>query len=330
MLIDIVSPALAKYGTARQIEYLNAVLEYGSANAAAKVMGINRRTIDRAISVMKRKAIESGDVSVLDHEPKVLLLDIETSPILAHIWSMWQEVRNIDQIIDDWYILSCGYKWLGDTEAPTVLSLRQYRGYRPGVENDKPLLADVHSVLNKADFVITHNGDSFDIKKMNTRFMMNGMLPTTPYRSIDTLKMAKRSFSFTSNKLDYLARVLLGKRKVKNDGLPLWQGVLRGEPAAWDLMEEYNAGDVNLLEEVYLKLRAWDHMHPSIGLNTSADNMHCTVCNSDNVAPTGANVTVGNAGLYNGYECLDCGHQMRGKTNIRTLSQKHAGLVNAK
>lgn len=330
MLIDVVSPALSKYGTARQAEYLNAVLEHGSANAASKVLGVNRRTIDRAISVMKRNAIEAGDVAALDHDPKVLLLDIETAPVLAHIWRMWDEVRSIDQVLEDWYILSCGYKWLGSGTPTEVRSLRQYKKHKPGVEDDRALLVDLHSVLNQADFVIAHNGDNFDIKKLNTRFVLNGLSPPMPYRSIDTLKMAKRCFSFTSNKLDYLARVLLGKHKVKHDGLALWQGVLRGEEGAWNTMEEYNAGDVDLLEEVYLKLRAWDHMHPTIGLNTSADNMHCTVCNSDNIAPTGENVAVGSAGLYHGYECLDCGHQMRGKTNIRTLARKHAGLVNAK
>lgn len=330
MLIDYVSPALAKYGTEKQVHYLNSVLEYGSANAASRALGVNRRTIDRAVSQLKHKAIEAGDLSGLDHEPRVLLLDIETAPILAHIWRMWDEVRGIDQILEDWYILSCGYKWLGDEEPPTVLSLRQYKGYKPGVENDRALLADLHSILCKADYVIAHNGDNFDIKKLNTRFVLNDMMPPTPYRSIDTLKIAKRAFSFTSNKLDYLSQVLLGKHKVKHDGLPLWQGVLRGEADAWDVMEKYNSEDVVLLEEVYLKLRAWDHMHPNVNLTTASDTMHCGVCGSEDIAPTGSNVAVGSAGLYQGYECLDCGHQMRGRTNIRTMAQKHGGLVNAK
>jgi hypothetical protein len=205
-----------------------------------------------------------------------------------------------------------------------------YPGYKPGSENDAPLLKELHALLCEAEYVIAHNGDRFDIKKFNTRFLLNNVPPPTPYRSIDTLKMAKRSFGFTSNKLDFLAKVLLNERKTSHAGLKLWQDVLKGDSEAWSKMEEYNEKDTILLERVYLKLRAWDHLHPNMNLTTSNDNMNCTVCNSSNVKPTGDVVAVGQAGLYVGYVCMDCDHQMRGKTNIRTLSQKHAGLVNAK
>jgi len=331
MTIDVLKPALKAHGTARQGEYIDAVLKYGSASKAATKLNVNRRTIDRAISAAKRAAIEAGDIAVLDDYPKVLVLDIETAPLLSHIWRMWDEVRNIDQIITDWYMLSWSAKWLGsDPKDTMVQSLRMYKGYKPGSENDKALLTDLHRLLCEAEYVVAHNGDNFDIKKMNTRFVLNGLAPTTPYRSIDTLKIAKRIFGFTSNKLDFLARVLLNERKLKHDGLPLWQAVLQGDAGAWSTMEEYNAKDVILLEKVYLKLRAWDHLHPNMNLTTSNDNMACTVCNSHNVRPTGGTVAAGTQGLYLGYECADCGHQMRGRTNIRTLNQKHSGLINAR
>jgi RNase P subunit RPR2 len=327
--IDVLKPDLAKYGTPRQVEYLDAVLKFGSATKAAHKMGVNRRTVDRALSALRRSAIEAGDIAALDDAPKVLLLDIETAPCLAYIWRMYDEVNNIDQIDQDWYLLSWAAKWLGSDET-IVRSLRMYRGYKPGSEDDYKLLKEMRELLCRAEYVIAHNGDNFDIKKLNTRMVMHGMAPPTPYRSIDTRKIAKRAFGFTSNKLDFLAQVLLGERKEKHDGLPLWKGTLRGDKRSWDTMERYNQKDVDLLERVYLKLRAWDHMHPNMNLTTNHDNMACSVCTSDNVKPTGDVVSVGQAGLYLGYVCGDCGHQMRGKTNIRTLNQKHAGLVNAK
>lgn len=331
MTIDILKPELKQYGTPRQGEYLDAVLEHGSGAKAAEAMGVNRRTVDRAISALKRAAIEAGAIEALDDHPKILLLDIETAPCLGNFWRMWDEVRNIDQILVDWYILTVGYKWLGGAPEDTkVIALRDYPGYRPGIENDLKLMKDVHELLNQAEYVIAHNGDKFDVKKMNTRMLLNELPPPTPYRSIDTNKIAKRIFGFTSNKLDYLARVLLGERKLKHDGLPLWQSVVRGEDAGWETMIEYNRQDVELLERVYLKLRAWDHMHPNMNLTTSIDNMTCGVCTGHNVKPTGDVVPFGQQGLALGYVCEDCGHQMRGKTNIRTLNQKHAGLVNAK
>lgn len=329
MTIDILKPELKQYGTPRQGEYLDAVLKYGSGSKAADAMGVNRRTVDRAIGALKRNAIEAGAIEALDDHPRVLLLDIETAPLLSHIWRMWDEVRDTNQILEDWYILSCGYKWLGSDETK-VLSLRQYKGYKPGSEDDSLLMKDMHNLLCQAKYVIAHNGDKFDLKKLNTRMLMNRLPPPTPFRSIDTLKIAKRTFGFTSNKLDYLSRVLLGKRKLKHDGLPLWQGTLRGDAEAWKTMEDYNLEDVNLLEEVYLALRAWDHLHPNVNLSTTNDEMSCVACASTNVHPTGETVPVGTAGLYIGYVCKDCGHQMRGNTNIRTLNQKHAGLKNVR
>lgn len=330
MTIDVLKPELKVHGTPTQNKYLDAVLKFGSASKAAEHFGVGRRTVDRCISALKRSAIEAGDIAVLDDTPSILLLDIETAPVLAHIWSMWQDVTNIQQIISDWYVLSWSTKWLGEPVEDTVVrSLRNYKGYKPGSEDDSKLLADLHKKLQEADYVIAHNGDKFDLKKLNTRFLVNGFAPPSPFKSIDTLKIAKRIFGFTSNKLDYLARVLLNERKLKHDGLELWQRVLTGDSAAWDIMEDYNAKDVVLLEKVYYKLRAWDHLHPNMNLHTANDNMSCTVCNSHNVRPTGDTVAAGQTGLYLGYLCNDCGHHMRGRTNIRNLNQKHAGLMNA-
>lgn len=331
MTIDVLKPELKQYGTARQGEYLDAVLEHGSGAKAAEVMGVNRRTVDRAISALKRAAIEAGAIEALDDHPKILLLDIETAPCLGNFFQMWQEVRNIDQILVDWYILTVGYKWLGTPDEDIkVLAQRDYAGYRPGSEDDRRMMRDVHKLLCEAEYVIAHNGDRFDIKKMNARMLLNELPPPTPYRSIDTLKMAKRTFGFTSNKLDYLAHILLGERKIKHDGIELWQSVVRGEKEGWDKMIDYNRKDVALLERVYLKLRAWDHLHPNINLTTRMDEMVCNGCGSANVEPTGDVVPFGQQGLALGYVCNDCGKQMRGRTNIRTLNQKHAGLVNAK
>ena len=164
---------------------------------------------------------------------------------------------------------------------------------------------------------------------MNTRFLENGLRPATPYKSIDTLKIAKRVFGFTSNKLDFIARKLLGERKVKHDGLELWQKCVVGDSAAWDHMLVYNKGDVILLEKVYMKLRGWDHLHPSFAVHTNKDVLSCTVCGSDNVKPTGQTVKT-STNAYLGYECKECGHQMRGRTNVRTYGQKQATLMNAR
>ncbi len=327
--VDILNPELKQYGTERQGEYLDAAIEYGSATKAAKALGVNPRTVQRGIAALKRAAIEAGAVEVLQESPRILLIDIETAPNRAFIWRMFEEVRNIDMMESDWYILSWSAKWYDQDEIITK-SQRMYKGYHAGSEDDKNLIRELSVLLDEADFVVGHNGDKFDIKKINTRMLMHGFRPVTPYRSIDTMKMAKRVFGFTSNKLDWLAWSLFRERKLRHDGFELWKRVLNGDKDAWELMEDYNAKDVDLLERVYTKLRPWDHLHPNINLATNKLEPACTACGSTNIRPTNKIVTVGRTGTHAGYECVDCGHQMRGRTNIRTKTQATATLMSAK
>lgn len=327
-MIDIVSAELKKYATKRQCEYIDAVLEHGSNAKAAEYMGVDRRTVDRAIACAKRRAVDAGVISVFDAEPKVLVLDIETAPLLANVWSLWLEAKGHNAILSDWYMLSFSAKWLGK-ESVIAMTLYDTKGYRPGSENDLELMAELHKLINKADYIIAHNGDKFDIKKINTRFLEHGFTPPTPYKSIDTLKICKRYFSFSSNRLDYVAQKLLGTGKLPNDGMELWQRCIAGDPVAWNEMKEYNIRDVQILEDVYYKLRAWDHLHPNFAVHTDKEELSCTVCGSPNVKPTGDTVKT-TTGAYLGFKCGECGHQMRGKTNVRTFAQTQSTLRNAK
>ncbi len=49
---------------------------------------------------------------------------------------------------------------------------------------------------------------SFDIKKANTRFLLNKMEPVTEKKAMDTLKIARSKFAFESNRLDYISQKL--------------------------------------------------------------------------------------------------------------------------
>lgn len=46
---------------------------------------------------------------------KILLIDIETSPILAHVWKLWGEQHiGLSQMIESTEMLSFAAKFLGD------------------------------------------------------------------------------------------------------------------------------------------------------------------------------------------------------------------------
>src|ERR1700722_10331801 len=141
---------------------------------------------------------------------KVLLFDIETAPIIGYVWGLWDQTVGLNQIKSDWHLLSWSAKWLDDP-ASKVMYMDQRN--EKNIENDKNILKALWKLLDAADVVITQNGIRFDSKKVNARFILNGMKPPSSYKHIDTCKIASRVFGFTSNKLEYLTDKLNTKYK---------------------------------------------------------------------------------------------------------------------
>ena len=48
--------------------------------------------------------------------PKILILDIETSPLKAYVWKRWKENISLDQTISEWFMLCWSAKWLFSAE----------------------------------------------------------------------------------------------------------------------------------------------------------------------------------------------------------------------
>lgn len=321
---------LKPYCTDRQWEYLQ-IKDAGASNIKiANILGIDRRAVDRGIASVYDKATKAGVILQDAPNLKVLYIDIETAPMMAYLWRMYQELNTVGAIKNDWYIMSYAYKWLDtpvdDTYAKT---LNMTAKYKAGSEDDSELVSDLHSLLDEADIVIGHNGDNFDLKKIKARMIKYGMSPPSPYKTIDTLKICRREFGFTSNKLDYVAQYLFNESKLDTGGMTLWLRCIAGEEEAWTTMREYNAQDVELLERVYLKIRPWDRSTANLALLSPTDGHTCIACASENVEETGKHVHTP-VSTFLGYVCGDCGHQMRGRVNIRTKTEKLNVLHNAK
>lgn len=250
--------------------------------------------------------------SELSGEPKVLLLDIETSPILAYVWDLWDQNVALNQIHKDWNILSWSAKWLGRDE----VIYRDQRGARD-VHNDSSILKELWKLLDEADVIVTQNGKKFDAKKINARFIIHGFKPPSPYKHIDTLLMARKNFAFTSNKLEYLGSVLAEKHKKhvdrKFNGFTLWSECLKGNIKAWEEMELYNTLDVLVLEEVYRALVPWGS---PVNLNMYREVTKCS-CGSEEFEKRGFHLTL--TGKFQRYKCKKCGAWSRGIENLREL-----------
>lgn len=192
-------------------------------------------------------------------EPKILIFDIETAPILAHVWGLFDQNVGLNQIQSDWHVLSWAAKWAGDP--PSKVMYQDQRNAKD-VTNDKKILQSIRELLDQADLVITQNGIKFDSKKLNARFLFHEIKSPSSYRHRDTLKMAKKHFNLTSYKLEYMTDKFCKKYKKqkhkKYPGHELWKECLRGNKEAWKEMQKYNIHDVLATEELYNVLKQWD------------------------------------------------------------------------
>ena len=257
---------------------------------------------------------------------KILYFDIETAPFQTLSWGMWGQNHTIDQIQRDWYMLSFAAKW--DHERTIIAnSLPDFDNYETDKEDDSRLCGELWNLLDEADIVVAHNGDKFDIKKANARFLHHGFEPPSSYKKIDTLKIARRKFAITSNKLDYLGRYLGVGRKVKHQGFDLWLDCMDGDMKAWEKMVRYNKQDVVLLEKVYKNLAPWETNLPNANTYVDDETRICTVpgcggtCSMNGYMPL-------TFGRYHKYKCKKCGHNQRGRTNLLSKEKRQSMSAN--
>jgi len=254
------------------------------------------------------------------NRPKVLLLDIEISPLLASVWALFDQNVGLNQIQRDTFILSFSAKWL---DSDKVIYMDQSRA--KDIEDDSTLLKAVWKLLDEADIVIGQNSKRFDIKRLNARFIINGMQPPSSFKQVDTLELAKRNFAFTSNKLEYLSSKLCTKHKKltkrKYAGFELWKECLKGNKAAWKEMREYNTLDVLSLQELYEKLAPWGSP-VNFELYSDEVSTKCN-CGSEEFTKNGFKYT--SSGKFQRFKCISCGAEHRDKKNLFTR-EKRASL----
>lgn len=246
------------------------------------------------------------------NKAKILLFDLETSPSLAMVWKRFDVNISQDQVLSESFILTYSAKWLDDESVMFgALTFDEVKE-----ENDQRLVRELYDLLDRADLVIGHNVNQFDVKVVNTRMIFHGFNPPSPYRTIDTLQMARSKFKFPSNKLGSLCEYLGLETKVETGGFKLWRGYMFGDKESIEKMIEYNINDTIILEQLYLKLRAWGKTHPNLQVfNNESFDILCPCCASDDIDKTDKLFTT-NLSAFETYQCNSCGKWFRGRTNM--------------
>jgi predicted RNA-binding Zn-ribbon protein involved in translation (DUF1610 family) len=253
---------------------------------------------------------------------KVLILDIETAPISAYVWGIWNQNVHLPQIKTDWFCLTWAAKWLFEDKVYSA----KLKPEEVANQDDKRIIEGIWKLLNEADIVIAHNAVKFDIPKLNSRFILNGLHPPLPYQIIDTLVHIRRQFGFTSNKLDYVNKLLNLERK-KETSFELWDNCMKGNKKALKEMEDYNVQDVRILEETYLQIRPWIKPHPNMGLFILDETEHrCPSCGSNELQSQGKCYNT-SANIYELFRCGNCNSVSRKRLGAATIKQKRHLLI---
>src|SRR5690606_676090 len=87
-------------------EILAAVKAAGSQRKAAAALGINRRTLERRLERMARPAPES----------RLLVIDIETRPLLGYVWGTFNQNLGPSQVVDWGGMMCFAAKWDGEDD----------------------------------------------------------------------------------------------------------------------------------------------------------------------------------------------------------------------
>lgn len=255
---------------------------------------------------------------------KILIYDIETAPLKSYIWSLWnQNVGHTPQMLiqNEWFVITWSAKWLFEDK---IMS-DKITSSEIVVENDLRIVKSLWDLMNEADIVIAHNALKFDNKHMNTRFLKYDMGPPMPYQTIDTLAHARKQFKLPSNKLDSIATFFGIEGKMETGGFELWRQCIEGSSEAIDKMEEYNIKDVQILEEIYLKMRPFIRPHPNMNLHIGKDVQACPACGSEHITFDGAYQTYCNT--YDAYRCNDCKSIGRSKKANKINKEKFLNSV---
>jgi DNA polymerase elongation subunit (family B) len=244
---------------------------------------------------------------------KILTLDLETSPSVAHVWGLFDQTVSLSQLQESTQVLCFAAKWL---DSPKIEFASVFH------DGKQKMLELAHKLLCEADAVISYNGVGFDIPHLRREFLLAGLPPPSPFADIDLLKTTKSRFRFVSNKLEYVSRKLGLPGKTQHSGHELWVKCLAGDKKAWALMRKYNENDVVLTEQVYKKLLPWIQNHPHHALHKDTDC--CQRCGSGNLQRRGTYRST--TAAYQRYVCNDCGSWSRGlklpmkhKTTLRGI-----------
>lgn len=228
---------------------------------------------------------------------KTLYIDIEAAPSLAYIWDLKTRYVPISQVAEDGYVLCFAWRWADEEDV--YLATRWDHG-------EEAMVQQAWELLDEADAVIHYNGSNYDVPRLNTEFLRYRLGPPSPFFEIDLYRTVSSKFRVLSRSMNHMLHILGLESKMEHKGMELWTGCMAGKKADQQIMEEYNAQDVVVMNDLYQELLPWIQNHPNLALYMApSDTLKCPRCGSEDLRFKGYKRT--KVLSYRQYKCNCCG-----------------------
>lgn len=237
----------------------------------------------------------------IGQDPRVLIWDAEATPWKALLYGTVYDPKVVD-ILEHQRLLCFAYKWLGDKDISIEWA---------GTRSDKQAVQKLKRLFDEAHIILAYNGKRFDTRFAQMRFEYYGLGPASHFQQIDPLLVHRKYFMLPSNKMDDVAAFHGLPRKLDKDS-GLFHKAASGDKKARKELAAYNIRDVEVLEAIYIKTRAWDEQHPNMGHYDVAPV--CRVCRSENLGRQGRRPTRSYIRIQ--WKCRDCGAFSSTRTSL--------------
>lgn len=276
-------------------------------------------------NVSLAKAVSKRITPAAQKHVRVLTLDIERLPGVATVqhrgltvtgefWDLggWKHVIGRRIHADDvttWPRTICAAaKWYDERQV--MFAAQWLDGGEEG------FLRTVWDWYNQADIVVGHNLQAFDSKHLKAGWALRGWPSPKPWKTVDTLKVARAEFAFESNTLDSLCKRLGVKAKTDKYSAEVAWSACGGDEKAQRKIQRYNEGDVKATEALYDRVRPWIKNHPHLSMFTG-EPWGCPNCGEKNLSTNGNGEAYTNVQRYRSYVCPRCGAHVRGNRKLQ-------------
>jgi len=264
------------------------------------------------------------------NRPNVLTLDIERLPGRARHIHRGLTIEGDFWDLGSWkHIIGYRIPHESVVEWPRTIcaSARWYGVKRPEFASEwddgrDEMLRKLWDAYDRADLVYGHNVDRFDTKNLNAEWLMLGLNAPSPFKILDTLKEARKTFGFESNTLASLTKRLGIDTKTDKYDVTVARAAVAGDKAMQRKITAYNHGDTAASEAFVDRLRGWIPSHPHNVIGTADDRPTCNQCWNDNLLRTG--VKLAQQITYVLYRCQDCGANVQGTRHSRAAVTRGA------